>query len=169
MTDTPTTSGATAAVPSSVSAEVTVAVSVERAFHAFTTGFGAWWPREHHIGEAEMADGVIEPKVGGRWFERAADGTECDWGRVLAWDPPRHVGLSWHLNGEFEHVPDPDRSSRVDVRFTPVDGGTRVVLTHSGMDRHGPGWEGLSTGVASPNGWPGIVRRFADHLTEETS
>jgi uncharacterized protein YndB with AHSA1/START domain len=162
MTNTPTASS----TPTSVATEVTVAVPVERAFRAFTAGFGAWWPRDHHIGEAEMTDGIIEPRVGGRWYERGADGSECDWGRVLAWTPPTHVALSWHLDGEFRYVSDPDRSSRVDVRFTPVDGGTLVVLTHSGLDRHGPGWESLSTGVSSPNGWPGIVQRFADLVLE---
>ena len=157
------------AVPTAVSTEVTVAIPIERAFRAFTVGFGAWWPPDHHIGDAEMVDGVIEPHVGGRWFERGADGTECDWGRVLTWDPPHHVGLSWHLDGEFRYVPDPDRSSRVDVRFTTVEDGTRVELTHSGLDRHGPGWEGLATGVASPNGWPGILGRYVELLREVAS
>ena len=163
MTETPPSTA------TSTSTEVTVAVARERAFKAFTAGFGAWWPRDHHIGQAEMVDGVIEPAVGGRWFERGADGSECEWGRVLAWDPPNHVGLSWHLDGEFAYDPDPDRSSRVDVHFTAVDGGTLVVLTHSGLDRHGPGWESLSTGVASPNGWQGIVRGFATHIAEGAS
>lgn len=159
--------------PTSVSTEITVALAPDRAFRAFTAGFGAWWPREHHIGEAEMVGGDIEPWVGGRWFERGADGSECDWGRVLAWDPPHHVGLSWHLNPDFEYDPDPDRSSRVDVRFTEdragTDPSTLVVLTHSGLDRHGPGWESLATGVGSANGWPGIIRQFADHTPEAAS
>lgn len=159
MTDTPAAPGGP--VPTIVETEVTVAVSLARAFEVFTAEFGAWWPRQHHIGSADMADGTIEPWVGGRWFERGVDGSACDWGLVLAWDPPHHVAVSWHLDGDFAYVPDPDRSSRVDVRFTEVDGGTRVVLTHSGLDRHGPGWEGLSTGVGSANGWPGIIRTYA--------
>lgn len=147
--------------PTAVSTEVVVAVDPQRAFAAFTGEFTAWWPAEHHTGDVEMAEGVIEPEVGGRWYERGVDGSECDWGRVLVWDPPGHLALSWWLNPDFEPVPDPDRASRIDVTFDVVDGGTRVQLVHSGLDRHGPGWERISTGVGAPTGWPGILRQFA--------
>ena len=150
-----------------VVAEVTVAVPIERAFEAFTQEFGLWWPPGHHIGEPDLASVHIEPRAGGRWYEVGVDGSECDWGRVLAWDPPRHVAVSWHLDGEFRYVPDPDRSSRVDIRFAEVDGGTHVVLAHSGLDRHGAGWEQLATGVSGPGGWPDIIDLFARHTTQE--
>ena len=149
----------TTTAPTFVESSVTVSVPIERAWAAFTGEFTAWWPRDHHIGEADMAEAIIEPRSGGRWFERGVDGSECDWGRVLVWDPSTHLALSWHLDSEFRYDPDPDRCSQVDIRFTAVDGGTEVVLTHSGLDRHGAGWEQLATGVG--NGWPGIIDGFA--------
>lgn len=76
------------------SISITLRVPVERAFSVFTEGFDSWWPREHHIGTAEMAEAVLEPRFDGRWFERGVDGAECDWGRVLVWDPPNHVAMS---------------------------------------------------------------------------
>ena len=79
--------------------DVTVPASVERAFQIFTTHFDSWWPRAHHIGSAELRLAVLEPRVGGRWYEIGIDGRECDWGRVLSWDEPHRIVLAWHLNG----------------------------------------------------------------------
>ena len=142
---------------------ITVDAPIERAFTVFTEGFDTWWPRGHHIGTAEMAEALIEPRVGGRWHERGVDGSECEWGRVLAWDPPHHVALSWHLDGAFRYDPDPAKASRVDVRFVVErDGVTRVELEHSGLDRHGASWTDLRDGISSSGGWPDVISRFAD-------
>jgi uncharacterized protein YndB with AHSA1/START domain len=142
---------------------ITVAAPIERAFKVFTEGFDRWWPREHHIGTAEMAEAVLEPRQDGRWFERGVDGSECEWGRVLAWDPPHHVAVSWHLNGEFQYDADPNRVSRVDVRFSAESATSTVVeLVHSGLDRHGDTWVQLRTGISGPGGWPGLLVRFAE-------
>ncbi len=73
---------------------VTVGVPVERAFRVFTDSFGTWWPAEYHIGQTDMAEAILEPREGGRWYEKGVDGSECDWGRVLAWEPP-HQGGGW--------------------------------------------------------------------------
>ena len=90
-------------------------------FETFTKNIDTWWPRAHHIGSAEMAEAVIEQRVDGRWYERGVDGSECEWGRVLAWEPPRHVAMSWHLNGRFEYDPDPAKASRVETRRASVE------------------------------------------------
>jgi uncharacterized protein YndB with AHSA1/START domain len=146
----------------SVSRSITVNAPIDRAFAVFTEGFDTWWPRSHHIGTAEMATAVIEPGVDGRWHERGVDGSECEWGRVLAWDPPHHVAMSWHLNGAFEYEPDPEMASRVDVRFVAEsDGSTRVEVEHSGLDRHGPDWISVRDGISSEGGWSGLLVRFA--------
>ena len=140
----------------------TVDAPIDRAFSVFTERFDTWWPRAHHIGTAEMAEALIEPRRGGRWFERGTDGSECEWGKVLAWDPPNHVALSWHLNGAFNYDPDPAKASRVDVHFfVESDASTRVELVHSGLDRHGDSWRQLRDGISSDGGWPTLLQLFA--------
>ncbi len=89
---------------------VTVPIPAERAFALFTDGFNTWWIG-HHIGEAEMAEAVIEPRVDGSWYERGVDGTECDWGKVLAFEPPDRVLLTWQLNCQFKYDPDLSRTT----------------------------------------------------------
>ena len=121
----------------SVTKSVTVNAGRERAFTVFTEKFFTWWPKSHHIGDAELADAVIEPKVGGRWYERGVDGAECDWGRVLAYEPPDRVVLSWHLQGDWSYDPDPAKASEIEVRFVKEAARrTRVELTHRHIERH---------------------------------
>ena len=106
---------------------------------------------------------MLEQHLDGRWFERGVDGSECEWGRVLAWDPPNHIAMSWHLNGTWSYDPDPAKASRVDVRFVSENEHvTRVELAHSGLDKHGSGWEQLRTGISGPGGWTGLLERFSD-------
>ena len=145
---------------------VVVTVNVEapqqRAFDVFTSGFGSWWPMEHHIGSEPAVDAIIEPRAGGRWFERAADGSECEWGRVLEWDAPARIVLAWHLSPEFSYDPDPAMATEVEVRFI-VEGptSTRVELEHRGFEVYGERGAALRTAVSAPGGWGGIVQRYA--------
>lgn len=140
----------------------TVQASIERAFKVFTEGFDTWWPRAHHIGSVDMVEAVLEPKLDGRWYERGVDGSECEWGRVLHWDPPRYLVVSWHLNGDFQYDPDPDKASRVQVRFTALDDSTtRVDLEHAELDRHGATWQQLRAGISQEGGWDGLLLMFA--------
>jgi uncharacterized protein YndB with AHSA1/START domain len=141
--------------------ETSVAAPIDRAFAVFVEQIGSWWPRTHQIGSGELADVVIEPKQGGRWYERAADGTECDWGEVLAWDPPHQVALSWAITPAWQSAPS-DQASRIDVRFTSSGpDSTEVVLVHSELDRHGDSWESMRDAVAGPNGWTSILAGYA--------
>jgi len=145
-----------------VTKSITVNASRERAFTVFTERFFTWWPKSHHIGEAELADAVIEPKVGGRWYERGTDGAECDWGEVLAYDPPDRIVLSWHLQGDWSYDPDPAKASEVEVQFTKeTDGRTRVLLTHRHIERHDD-QEAVRRGVDAPGGWGGILADYAE-------
>jgi uncharacterized protein YndB with AHSA1/START domain len=144
---------------------VTVNVPVERAFRVFTEGFSTWWPATHHIAEVEMAEAIIEGRTGGRWYEKGIDGSECEWGHVIAWDPPEGLVLSWRLNGAFQYDPDPTRWSEVEIRFIAEgDAATRVELEHRCIERHGDTAEALRTGVSGPGGWPGILALYAGTL-----
>jgi uncharacterized protein YndB with AHSA1/START domain len=135
-----------------VSTEIDVDAPVEHAFRVFTDGIGSWWNPDHHILDAELAEMVFEPRVGGHLIDRGTDGSECRWGRVLAYEPPRHVCFSWDINLRWQLETDPDKTSEVDVTFTP-DGAhrTHVVLTHRHLHRHGDGWEAMRDAVGS--GW----------------
>ncbi|HWL97867.1 MAG TPA: SRPBCC family protein [Nocardioidaceae bacterium] len=144
-----------------VSVTVTVAAPLEKAFTVFTERFDTWWPYSHHLGNSDLEVAVLEPRVGGRWYERTTDGAECDWGTVLAWDPPGHVAMSWHIGPTWEAVDDPALASRVDVRFVAeAPGRTTVTLTHSELDRHGEGWESLRDSVGDTDGWARILESF---------
>jgi hypothetical protein len=140
---------------------VTVAAPLPVAFEVFTAQIEAWWPMaSHHIGQADCAAVVIEPRVGGRWFERGVDGSECDWGHVLAWDAPNRVTLMWQLNAKFEF--DPSIETEVDVRFTALDANTtRVDLEHRGLDAYGADAQAMRESFSSPSGWNGMMEHYA--------
>lgn len=149
------------AASTEVRVEVTVKAPVGRAFQLFTERANDWWPRAYRLGKADRTGLVIEPRVGGRWYEEGVDGSSCDWGRVLAWDPPHGLTLAWQIGVGFVPETDPERSSRVDIRFAEhTPGRTTLTLVHSGFERHGEGWESLREGVAHDGGWPGILATF---------
>ena len=139
---------------------VTVPISAQRAFTLFTEGFNTWWIG-HHIGKAELAEAVIEPRVDGRWYERGVDGSECDWGKVLVYEPPGRLVLTWQLNSEFEYDPDVAHASEVEVRFTEADGQTTMDFEHRYIERLSAGAEELAKSVGSSGGWPGILDLYA--------
>jgi uncharacterized protein YndB with AHSA1/START domain len=140
---------------------VTIGVPLERAFRIFTASFNTWWPAQYHIGKAEMAEAVLEPREGGRWYERGADGSECDWGRVLAWEPPHRLVVTWQINGQWQFDPDPAHASEIEVRFTAAGTEeTDVVLEHRLLDRLVDG-QALRDGITGGGGWDAILELFA--------
>ena len=140
---------------------VTVHTTPDKAFEVFTARIESWWPMaSHHIGEADCAAVVIEPRVGGRWFERGVDGSECPWGEVLVWEPGRRVVLRWQLGAQWKF--DPALRTEVDVRFTPIDAETtRVDLEHRGLEAYGADAAAMRDAFGSPNGWNGMLDHFA--------
>jgi uncharacterized protein YndB with AHSA1/START domain len=154
------------ATETSVRSSIVVEAPVDRAFRVFTDQMPTWWNPDHHILEAELADMVFEPRVGGHIYDRGVDGSECRWARVLAYEPPTRVVFSWDIGTDWKLETDPERTSEVEVRFTPEGGGrTRVDLEHRHLDRHGPCWEGMRDAVGSPGGWPDGLERFAAQVS----
>jgi uncharacterized protein YndB with AHSA1/START domain len=155
----------TEATVTAVKRSVTVQASQERAFDVFTAGFSSWWPIEsHHIGDTVAVEAVIEPRAGGRWFERDADGAECVWGYVTEWDPPHSLVLAWHLTPEYRFDPDPDRASEIEVRFTSQDGGTLVELEHRGFEKHPEAGARIRETVSGPGGWTELIQMYAESV-----
>jgi uncharacterized protein YndB with AHSA1/START domain len=132
------------------------------AFELFGEGFGGWWPREYTWGRDALEWIGLEPRTGGRCYERGPHEFHSDWGRVLAWEPPRRVVIAWQISPRREPEPDPARASEVEVRFEANGaGGTRVTLVHRQFERHGEGAAGYRDAMASDQGWPWILRRYA--------
>ncbi|HMF91622.1 MAG TPA: SRPBCC family protein [Candidatus Angelobacter sp.] len=142
---------------------ISVKAGAERAFQVFTQGVDTWWPRTHHIGKSPMKKCIIEGRTGGRCYSEQVDGTECDWGQVLVWEPPRRFVLAWQITHTWGYEPDLAKSSEVEVRFTPVAGGsTRVDLEHRHFERHGAGADAMRTAVDAPNGWTTILQLYTE-------
>jgi uncharacterized protein YndB with AHSA1/START domain len=144
-----------------VRAATTVDAPIDRAFRVFTERFDEIKPREHNMLGVDIAESVFEPHVGGRVFDRGVDGSECQWARVLAFDPPDRLVFTWEVNPYWQLETDLERASEVEVRFISYGPDrTRIELTHRHLDRHGEGWEGLAGGVEGPEGWPLYLERF---------
>jgi uncharacterized protein YndB with AHSA1/START domain len=143
--------------------EVVVEAPQERAFRVFTEQFDHIKPREHNMLGVDIAESVFEPRAGGRVYDRGVDGSECQWARVLAYEPPERIVFTWDISPAWQIESNPERSSEVEVRFVEeAPDRTRVELEHRHIDRHGEGWEGLREGVAGDQGWPLYLDRYAE-------
>ena len=150
----------------SIRHEIVVNAPIARAFTVFTKDFGAFKPREHNLLGEDVAETVFETRVGGRVYDRGVNGAECQWARVLAYEPPDRVVISWDISPTWQVVTDPEHASEVEVRFFAEDDDrTRVELEHRHLDRHGEGWEGVRDAVDSDDGWPLYLRGYADVVT----
>ncbi len=116
-----------------------------------------------HPSHRQIADDarVIEGQTNGRCYSEQEDGTECDWGTVLVWEPPTRLVLAWQVTHEWQYEPDLDKSSEVEIRFTAVEGGTRIDLEHRHFERHGEGAQTLRDAVGSEGGWGTLLGRYA--------
>lgn len=149
-----------ASAEQSVSKAVTVDVGASRAFEVFTEGMDTWWNRGHHIGTVDVSRFVLEPGVGGRWFEVGVDGSETEWGKVLVWEPPTRLVLCWQIGSGWQF--EPSLETEVEVRF--IEEGperTRVELEHRNLDRYGDDMEQMRSGFDSPGGWQGLLSLYA--------
>jgi uncharacterized protein YndB with AHSA1/START domain len=141
-------------------ASVIVPVPVERAFTVFTEGLPGWWPPEYTWAADDLAAIELEPRTGGRWLERDADGREAEWGEVLAWEPPHRAVLSWGIGPEREPEPDAARRSEIEARFSAQDErSTLVEVEHRHLARHGGEATAYADGMQG--GWEHLLERFA--------
>jgi uncharacterized protein YndB with AHSA1/START domain len=151
-----------------VRTSIVVEASISHAFKVFTEDFGSFKPAEHNMLKVEIAETVFEPKVDGFLYDRGVDGSICRWARVLAYEPPNRVLLSWDISPQWQIETDPLKTSEWEVRFiaeTPRR--TRVEIEHRNLERHGEGWQGVHEGVAADQGWPLYLQRYADRMAKE--
>jgi uncharacterized protein YndB with AHSA1/START domain len=155
----------TQANPTSITIDVVVDAPQEQAFRVFVEQFDQVKPREHNMLAVDIEESVFEPRTGGRVYDRGVDGSECQWARVLAYEPPERLVFTWDISPHWQIESDLDRASEVEVRFIQESPDrTRVELEHRHLDRHGDGWEGLREGVAGDQGWPLYLGRYSDLL-----
>jgi uncharacterized protein YndB with AHSA1/START domain len=148
---------------------IVVNAPIGEAFRVFTEDFGRFKPPEHNLLGVDIAETIFEPRVGGHVFDRAVDGSVCRWARVLAYEPPHRVVISWDISPQWQVETDPDRTSEVEVRFdveSPTH--TRVELEHRHLEHHGEGWEGVRDGVDNDQqGWPLYLNRYAELFNDQ--
>jgi uncharacterized protein YndB with AHSA1/START domain len=146
--------------PNSVRKTVRVQAPIEIAWQVFTEQLGTWWPLENYkIGKAKAVDAVIEPRVGGRWYERGEDGSTCDWGTVLAWEPPARLVLSWDITADWRY--DPELKTEIELRFVAEGTSvTRVELEHRRLDRFGARREEMRRIFDTEGDWGRVLEMF---------
>jgi hypothetical protein len=140
---------------------IVVEAAQEHAFRVFTEGMNTWWPRTHKIGKGALKTAVLEQKISGRWYEIDEDGSHCEWGKVLVWEPPKRLVLAWQITGQWQY--DPTLLTEVEIVFK-AEGPqrTRVELEHRNMDRFGEAAEMVRKAFDTPGGgWHGALRDFA--------
>ena len=147
--------------PNSIRKVVSVQAPPTVAWQVFTEKMGTWWPLAvYKIGKANAVDAVIEQYVGGRWYERGDDGSMCQWGSVLAWEPPSRLVLSWDISADFQY--DPTLQTEIEVRFTAEGSNrTRVELEHRHLDRYGARRDQMRRIYDTEGDWGRLLEAFA--------
>jgi uncharacterized protein YndB with AHSA1/START domain len=147
--------------PNAVRKVMSVKAPPAIAWRVFTEKMGTWWPLGHYkIGKANAVDAVLEPRVGGRWYERGEDGSTCDWGRVLAWEPHSRLVLTWDIDANWQY--DPKLNTEIEVRFIPeANDVTRVELEHRHLDRYGARRDEMRRIFDTEGDWGKLLEMFA--------
>lgn len=147
--------------PNSVRKSVRVQASQEVAWRVFTERMGTWWPLANYkIGQAKAVDAVVEPRVGGRWYELGEDGSTCQWGSVLVWEPHSRLVLSWDITAAWQY--DPQLKTEIELRFIPEGkDATRVELEHRRLDRYGEHRDQMRRIFETEGDWGRLLEMFA--------
>ncbi len=153
------------AVDTSIATSIVVGAPIDRAFSVFTNEIGSWWPSGHHILKVKLAEMVFEPRVGGHVYDRGVDESESRWARVLVYEPPNRIVISWDISPQWQIETDLEKTSEIEVRFVAESPNrTRVELEHRNLERHGQDWEQMRDAVRSNGGWSHSLRAFAERL-----
>lgn len=147
--------------PNSVRKSIRVEAPQAVAWRVFTDQIGTWWPLAHYkIGKSKAVDAVIEPRAGGRWYERGEDGSTCDWGSVLAWEPEVRLVLSWDITADWQY--DPELKTEIEVKFIAEGPSTtRVELEHRRLDRYGARRDEMRRIFDTEGDWGRLLAMFA--------
>lgn len=143
--------------PAAIRKTIDVKAPVEKAFAVFSARMGEWWHKDHSLAQGKkQVDVVVEPRAGGRWYEKAADGSEYEWGKVIAYEPPHRLLLAWQLTREFAY--DAEFETTVEVRFEETADGTRVHFEHRDLERMGA--DAVETLESMEGGWAMLLDLF---------
>lgn len=130
-----------------------VACPADHAFDVWTDRISSWWPADHTVSGEPDAAVVLEPRPGGRIFERTSAGIEHEWGEVTVWEPPRRLVYLWHL------ARDRADATEVEVRFRAQDEATTLVeIEHRGWEALGA--TGQSWRDRNDAGWAGLLPHY---------
>jgi uncharacterized protein YndB with AHSA1/START domain len=153
--------------PYSVRKVMSVQAPPDVAWRVFTEQMGSWWPLAHYkIGKTNAVDAIMEPRVGGLWYERGDDGSTCNWGSVLAWEPPSRLVLSWDITADWQY--DPNLKTEIEVLFI-AEGkdATRVELEHRKLDRYGTRAAEMRRIFDTEGDWGRLLAMFAARAAQE--
>jgi uncharacterized protein YndB with AHSA1/START domain len=143
---------------------ITVKAPPARAFELFTQHMERWWPKGKTIGRNPHTAIVVEPRAGGQWFERDAEGNETHWGKVLAWEPPARLLLGWQINSQWAY--DPEFLTEVELTFAAAgDDSTLVTLEHRNLERFGADADKQAKQIGE--GWPKFLAEFAGYANTQ--
>jgi hypothetical protein len=147
--------------PAAIRKSITVACDQEHAFRTWVQRIDLWWPKQHSRSGNRATIVVLEPFVGGRFFERTPDGSEYVWGSVTSWNPPYALAFHWYLGSSAE------QPTRVEITFSDLGARrTRVDVRHEGADVLGAQW--LHTSQIFDHAWQVVLAAYQeDHEASE--
>lgn len=145
-----------------ITQHLTVPVSANQAFETFIKELNSWWPKEYTWAGEGLEEIAIEPYENGRCYERGPNGFECDWGRVLKYEPPNRIIFTWQIDPDRVPQPNAKKASEVEVLFEGSDNETELTFIHRNFENHDDNAEAYKEALGSPQGWPYILNNFEE-------